>query len=234
MEIKIELDLPAIISAAVSAERIQPIVDKAVSDAIRSAIGDATGYRSAFSEAMKTQLTGAMPHGLALDDMAKFQHVLNAAMTSAVHGANSDTINAALAKAVQSVLPDVQTAVKMSELLVLARDDFGKDRHESFYAYFDASEYGGGWLYLDSDPSPGGTYTSDSHKQYKANFSLAFNEKGEVYSLKMKGSQITLSARPNVINKFDSVLLAMYVGRTRLDIDIDSDDVESAACAQDD
>lgn len=73
MEIKIDLDLPAIIANAVSAERIQPIVDKAIADAIKSAITDATGYRSAFSEALKAQLAEVLPHGLGLDDVAKFQ-----------------------------------------------------------------------------------------------------------------------------------------------------------------
>lgn len=38
MEIKIELDLPAIVAQAVSADRIQPIVDKAIAEAVKDAI----------------------------------------------------------------------------------------------------------------------------------------------------------------------------------------------------
>ena len=44
MQLTLTLDLATIISNAVSAERIQPLLDKAVSDAIRSAIESATNY----------------------------------------------------------------------------------------------------------------------------------------------------------------------------------------------
>lgn len=231
MEIKINLDLPGLIAQAVTVERLQPIVDKAIADAIKSAINDATGYRSPFSEAIKKQLAEAMPHGLALDDVAKFQQVLNHALQSAVHGANADAVNTALAKAVEQVVPDVPAVMKMSELLEVARASFNKEDGEAFYALYEESEFGGGHLYLHDHDKPGHGYGTDGGK-YSAQHQIAFNSAGEAYTLKLRDKQVTPASRPDAITRLDSTLLAMYVGRTRIEVDIDDDDVRRAASEQ--
>ncbi len=238
MQISIELDLPSIISQAVSAERIQPIVDKAINDALKSAITDATGYRSPFREALETQLKDAMPHGLALDDVAKFQHILNGTMNKLAQECNHGTINSALEKAVKDVMPDVPQVIKMSELIEDARAGFHKESHEAFYAYFEPSEHGGGGhLYLDHDENPGSKGYGSSHRsredqKYSATCQLAFTKDGDVYALRLDGKQITPSSRPDIAGRFDSILMAMYVGRTKIEVDIDADDVESASQEQ--
>lgn len=71
MELKVNIDLEAVVAQAVAPEKLQPILDKHITDAIASAIKDATGYRSKFREAVEAQLTEAMPHGLKIDDVAK-------------------------------------------------------------------------------------------------------------------------------------------------------------------
>lgn len=221
MEIKIELNLQELIASAVSAEKIQPILDKAISDAITSAIREATGYNSPFSKALKQQLTDAMPHGLSIDDVAKFGHVLNAAITDAVHRENTSTIQAALRSAATAVLPDVPSRIKLSELLKDARTAFRKEEYEAFYAHLELSDYGGGWLYLDDD--------SNTRDKYRADTRIAFNKEGEVYALRLDGQHITPKSMPQVIGSFEGVLLSMYVGRTSIEVDQDADDVEYAA-----
>ena len=239
MEIKIDLDLPSIISQAVSAERIQPIVDKAISDAVKSAIDDATGYRSAFRTALKDQLSTAMPHGLALDDVAKFQNILNEAINKLAQECNTSTVHAAIENAVKEVMPDVPAVIKMSELLKEARSGLHKEDHQAFYAYFEPNEYssGGGLLFLDGDENPGsggysGTRRSREDQKYSASLRLAFNGEGDVYALRLDGKDVTPKSRPDIIGRFDSILMAMYVGRTRIEVDMDDDDVESAASEQ--
>lgn len=226
MEIKLNLDLTEIIASAVSAERIQPIVDKAITEAIKDAIQDATGYRSKFREALKTQLADAMPHGLDIDECAKFQQMANAAVTDAVHGANAQTIQTALRAAFNSVVPDVPARIKLSELLEEARSGFHKDNHEAFYAHLEMSDYGGGWLYLDSD--------EDCKGKYSASMRISFTKEGDVYSLKLDDEDITPKSAPNAVGHFDGLLLSMYVGRTSLEIDMDEIDVESAAQSKED
>jgi hypothetical protein len=226
MEIKIDLDLPAIIGAAVAAERIQPIVDKAIAEAIKDAINDATGYRSAFREELRRQLKEAMPHGLSIDDCAKFQHVLNQAVSEAVHGENANAMKAAMLAATKAVIPDVPERIKLSELMDDARSGFHKEDHESFYAHLKLWEYGGGWLSLDSN--------EDCNSEYRASVRIAFNAEGEVYSLKLDGRDITPKSMPDAVGRFDGLLLSMYVGRTSLEQDIDADDVESAALPKED
>lgn len=221
MEIKIELNLPELIASAVSAEKIQPILDKAVSQAITDAIREATGYNSPFSKALKQQLTEAMPHGLSIDDVAKFGHVLNAAITDAVQRENANTIQAALRTAATAVLPDVPSRIKLSELIKDARESFRKEEHEAFYAHLELSDYGGGWLYMDEHES-----TTD---KYRAGIRIAFSKEGEVYALRLDGQHITPKSMPQVIGSFEGVLLSMYVGRTSLDVDLNADEVEYAA-----
>lgn len=224
MEIKIELDLPAIIGAAVSAERVQPLVDKAISEAINDAISDATGYRSAFREELKKQLAEAMPKGLGIDDCAKFQHMLNAAVTDAVQSENAQVIQVALNKVAKSVIPDVPARIKLSQLVEEARSGFHKEKHEAFYAHLELSDYGGGTLFLDSD---------ESHSEkWRADMRISFNKEGEVFALHLDGRDITPKSAPNAIGSFDGLLLSMYVGRTSLEVDCDEGDVESAASEQ--
>jgi hypothetical protein len=237
MEIKIELDLPGIIAQSCAAERLQPLIDKAIADALRSAIEEATGYRSDFRKTLTTQLVEAMPHGLGVSDVAKFQHVLNAAVTKHVHGANAATVETAFDKLMQDVLPEVPEVVKLSELVKLARAGFHKEQHEAFYAYWEPCNYGdGGWLYLDSDERPkqgyGSTSRSREDMKYSAEHRLAVNKEGDVYALRLDGKDLMPQSRPNVIGSFDATLMAMYVGRTRIEIDCDDDDVYSESQEQ--
>lgn len=226
MEIKIDLDIPAIIGAAVAAERIQPIVDKAIAEAIKDAINDATGYRSAFREELKRQLAESMPHGLSIDDRAKFQHMLNHAVSEAVRGENANTMKAAMLQATKNVIPYVPERIKLSELMDDARLGFHKDSHEAFYAHLKLWEHGGGILALDSD--------ENCSSEYRASVRIAFNAGGEVYSLKLDGRDITPKSMPDAVGSFDGLLLSMYVGRTSLEQDIDADDVEDAATSKED
>lgn len=226
MEIKIELDLSAIVAQAVSAERIQPIVDKAIAEAVKDAINDATGYRSKFRDAMKEQLSEAMPHGLRIDDVAKFQQVLNAAVSSAVKGENAKSVQTAITSAVGSFMPDLPARTKLSVLLQTARSGFIKESHEAFFAELEMSEYsgGGGWLYLDPEESTRG--------KYSASMRLAFTREGQVYSLALNDKVVTPMSLPNAVGEFEAILLALYVGRTTLEIDMHEHDVKSAASEQ--
>lgn len=62
-----------------------------------------------------------------------------------------------------------------------------------------------------------------------ARHSISFTEEGVVYALKLNNTQLTPAMQPTVITRFESILMAMYVGRTRLDIDLDAGEVQSAA-----
>lgn len=224
MQFNFEIDIESIVTAAVAHDRIQPLLDKAITEALKSAISDATGYRSEFQTKLKAQLAEALPHGLGVDDVAKFQFVLNRAVTDAVHGANSDALQTAMRDVVKGVMPDVPASIPLSEFIDLARDGFHKDRHEAFYARLELSNSGGGWLYLDSDESCG--------SEYSANTRLSFNAEGEVYALRMDKKDVTPLGLPQAITRFEGLLLSLYVGRSRLNVDIDSDDVEDACAAK--
>lgn len=224
VEIKINLDLPTIIGSAVSAERLQPIIDKAIAEAIKDAITEATGYCSTFRAGLKKQLGEALPSGLTIDDCAKFQQMLNAAVTDAVQSENSQVIKAALRTAAKSVMPEVPARIKVSQLIKEARSGFYKEDHEAFYAKLELSDYGGGTLFLDSN--------EDHLEQWRAEIRISFNKDGDVFSLHVNGHDITPKSIPDAIGGFDGLLLSMYVGRTSLELDCDESDVESAAEAQ--
>lgn len=226
MEINISLDVKSLIQASVSAERIQPILDKAIAEAIKDAISSATGYNSAFRKMLQQQVAETMPHGLEIDDCAKFQQMFNLAITEAVQGENAAAIRAAMVTAVKSVVPDVPSRIKLSELMEEARSGFHKESHECFYAHLELSEFGGGRLYLDSDER--------KHEKYRAEHCIAFTKAGEVYSVRLDGKDITPKSLPNAVGSFDGLLLSMYVGRTSIEVDMDEYDVESAAQSKED
>lgn len=234
MNITIDLDIQGAIAAALQPEKLQPILDKHITDAIKCAIDSATGYRSKFRDALTEQLKEAMPHGIGVGDVAKFQHVLNAATTRLVQECNTIAVHVALERAVKDVMPDVPPVIKLSELLKDARNGLHKEDHEAFYAYLEMSPYGGGHLYLDEDENPGGdrAYHSREDRKYRAEYQLAFTKEGEVYALRLDGKQVTPSSRPDVVGSFKSILMSMYVGRTKIEIDMDDGDVECAAQEQ--
>jgi hypothetical protein len=224
MQFTFDLDIQSIVAQATAPEKIQPLLDKAITEAIRSAISEATGYSSPFRETLKTQLKDAMPHGLGIDEVAKFQQVFNAEITKAVHGHNAETVRVALAEVAKDVMPDVPTRLKLSELLQIARNGFHKENHEAFFAEYEESMYGGGGcLYLDS---PSSSYSGGKNG---ASIRLSFTEQGEVYAMKFGGIDMTPTKTPTVISKLDGVLMCMYTGRTTLDVDIDQHDVKAAA-----
>jgi len=225
MKIEIDLDLPSIVSQAVSTERLQPLIDKAIGEALKSAIENATGYRSEFRKAMEEQLAAAMPHGLHLDDVAKFQHLANAAFSDLVAKFNQEAVAAIFEKTRAIPLPDVPKVIKLSELLKDARDGLHVyDDARGFFAELRQSEHSPGTHYLSLDGDANAS-------RYRAAYELAIDENGNVYSLKIQGNRITPSFMPDVIGSFDGALLSMYVGRTRLEIDVDEYDIELAASA---
>lgn len=233
MELKINIDLEAAVAQALAPEKLQPILDKHIIGAITSAIDDATSYRSTFRTTLKDQLAAAMPHGIEVADVAKFQHVLNEALRDAVHGQNAAALNTALKKAVDSVMPDVPATVKLSQLMEDARHGLFVEEHEAFYALFE-QQYGFSHLYLDRQTNKGSLYGSGTGKTEKhaADYRLDFDKDGHCYAMKLSGRQITPGSLPNAVGGFEATLLALYVGRARLEFDMDPDDVESAASEQ--
>lgn len=226
MELKIELDLQAIITAATSTERLQPLVDKAIAEALKAAISDATSYSSDFRKVLNEQLKTAMPHGLRIDEVAKFQLMANQAVSEAVQGANAATIQAAIAKGLQDVVPEVPASVKLSELLEKARSGFGREEHEGFFARMVVTSYGYAHIYLDGD--------ENCREKYRAKNSLAVSDDGNVYAMRLDGQQLQPTCMPVVVGTWEGLLLALYVGRTKLEIDLDADGVEYAAQAKED
>lgn len=229
----ITIDFEGALQRALAPESINPILDKHLKDAITRAIDEATGYRSEFQKALKEQLSAALPHGLGIDDVAKFGHILNGAIQTLVGEANKATIEAAMKKAIAHVMPDVPAVVKLSEFMEEARGGLHKDPHEAFYAFMDDA-HGFTHIYFDSDERPGSSpsYQSREGMKYRADYSLGVTKDGEVYSLKLNGKDVTPTSVPDVIGRFDSILMSMYVGRTKLEIDMDDDDLESLSAEQ--
>ena len=221
MKLEINLDLESALNKALSPEKMGPLLDAAVNAAIKCAIEEATGYRSEFRRALESQVKSVMPSGLDLGDVAKFSHVLNARIAAVVNAANNATIQAAMDKAVKAVIPDSPATIKLSELIKAAREGFHKEGHEDFYAHYRESEYGGGWLALDSD--------SDCRSEHLAAIYLSISSDGNVYGLRMDSVPVTPASMPNPVGRLDGLLLSMYVGRTSIEMDIDADEVESLA-----
>lgn len=222
----ITIDFEGAIARALAPEALEPILDKHLKGAITSAIEDATGYRSEFQKALKEQLAIALPHGLAIDEVAKFQHILNGALQAVVTDANGAAVEAAMKKVVARVMPDVPAVTKLSEFLATIRDGLHLDQHQAFYCFMERS-HGYTYVFFDSEERPSGcsSYSDREDMRYGARYSIAANKEGEVQALKLRGKEVTPASLPDVIGSFDAALMAMYVGRTRLEVDMTDDDV---------
>ena len=230
----INIDFQAAIDRAFAPEAMAPILDKHLTAAITSAIQDATGYRSKFSEELKTQLAEALPHGLSVQEIAKFQHILNQTMNTFVGDANRASVETALAKAVGHVMPTVPAVLKLSEFMTGVRAGLHIEEHEAFYAFMKVSTYGSTYVCIDSDPNPGRqSYSDRADRQHRAKYQLSVSEQGDVYAMRLDGVHLTPSKLPNVVGSFEDSLMAMYVGRTKLQIDMDDDELESLSAEQD-
>lgn len=225
----ITIDFEGALARALAPEAMAPILDKHITAAITNAISDATGWNSEFQKALKAQLAEALPHGLAIADVAKFQHVLNATLQGFVGEANKASIEAAMKKAVTITMPDVPRVLKLSKFMESARAGLHKEERDPIYAYMEVSDYGTTYISIDSSERPGllESRHGRARMQYHADYRLSVNKAGEVYALKLHGQQLTPSSLPDVIGEFDAALMAMYVGRTRLEIDMDDGDLES-------
>jgi hypothetical protein len=241
---KFEIDLEALLVRVFNPEKILPMLESAMTKALADAINDATSYGSDFRKSLKEQLSTQMPHGLKLDDVAKFQHLLNAALTRTVMGANVKTIDVAMTALEKEVFPDLPAIIKVTDLMEEARRAFRKEWNEEFYAYFEESEYSslGGCLYLDDDSEPGinrygSSYRSGSFDRHdarhKASFRISMDNEGRVYALKFEDKMIRPNSLPHVQGRFDAMLLALYTGRCTLDMEkLDDDDIACMASEQ--
>jgi hypothetical protein len=241
---KFEIDLEGALASALSPEKLSPVLEKHVLEAVNDSLRDATGYGSDFRKALKAQLNELMPHGLALDEVAKFQHLLNAALTRCVMSANTKTIDVAMAALEKEVLPDLPAIIKVTDLMKEARKAFRKEWNEAFYAYFDPPEFKslGGCLYLDDDEEPGVNRFSSGYRsgsfdrrnaRHQADFRISMDDEGRVYAMKYEGQMLRPSSLPHVQGRFDSILMALYTGRCRVDMEkLDDGDIASLAGEQ--
>jgi hypothetical protein len=232
---KITIDFEGALQRALQPEAINPILDKHIGKAIGDAIEEATGYRSEFRKAVTEQLKELMPHGLNASDAVKFSHLLNLSIQQLVGDANNATINAAISRATNSLLPNIPPTMKLSVFAEMLRGGLHKEESEAFYAYMKESDYGTTYLYFDEDarPGSGSPYKDREDRKYQAAYHLSIDNKtGRVYSLRFDGKTVTPASLPNVVGEFDATIMAFYVGRTTLEIDIDDGDLESLSGEQ--
>jgi hypothetical protein len=220
MEITLSLDLSGMLSDVLAPDRLRPIVDKAIMKAVESAIDQATGYNSKFRKDLALQLGDALPHGLSVASTAKFQHVLNTAVASAVGHFNADTVAAALHESVRSILPEIQKDINLSDLMKEARES-SLGGAGSFFAEMEHYGNGGVVIFLDHKKTHSSRYSSE--------IILQADDSGNVYSLRLNSKTVQPLSLPSAIGRFESLLLALYTGRSRLVIDMDEDEVQDCA-----
>lgn len=231
----ITIDFEGALQRALQPETINPILDKHIGKAISDSIDEATGYRSEFRKAVTEQLKESLPHGLRSDDAMKFANILNAAIQKMVGEANNASVSAAINRATSSLLPNVPERMKLSAFAKTLRSGLHKEEREAFYAYMETSDYGTTYIYFDQYEKPGSGgrgYDERSDMRHRADYRLAVDKEGRVYSLRFESKNVTPASLPNVIGEFDATIMAFYVGRTTLEIDMDDGDLESLSAEQ--
>lgn len=221
MELTINVDIEQAIQAALSPEKIGPAVQKAVDGCVNDALREVFGYGGDVRKALIEQFAALLPHGLSNADASRFQLVLQNTLHDTVLGEQSAALKLAVENSIKGLLQTPAPELKVSELLALYQNDLYSDE-KSFWAEVEESDYAT-YIALDrTRPSSGG--------RHAARTQLTIGRDGRVYSVAHAGHAFTPNALPKcVISQLDSAILAMYVGRTKLVMDLTPMQIEDFA-----
>lgn len=214
-ETNIETILHDAINKALHPDNLGPIIQKQVDSVVKSAIEDATGYRSEFKETADEQIRAAMPSSLG--DISRFSDLVMKVLAAQVKDIQDQRMKEILLPRMEKILAPAPSVIKISELARKMRDEWNedaRDKNERPTFIIDKGDYGTTRFYADPQ---------EARSKYSCSFALALkhdgDEKGEIWDVKINNEK--LSEKMIIGCKFgiDAILLNIYSGATKLEID---------------
>ena len=217
LDINIEGIVADSVAAALSPEKLQPIIDKNVSSAVTSAIQEQFNWNSPFKKLLEESLAGAMPTKIA--GLGRYGDLVLKTVSAMINDYLEQALRQTITEKLAKVLEPLPARIKLSELIdQLTRafeDSHLRDEHgseaptfiiEKGTGYSSTSEY---WrLYADAN---------EGVDKYSCQVQMAFTGEGECYSLRVGETDMKKSLILGSAYCAEALVLNLYTGGTKVD-----------------
>ena len=232
MQININLEntVAAALEKALSPDTVRTKVEEAVAKVVDKAISDAFSTYGDFSTTVKKSVAELLPHSVDIEGAANFNHAINQAITTRLKQVNDERIQQAIEPMLEELFKPAPAEVTLSALIETAlaswRSEYERKGSRKPYVLVEKTTgivAGYHHIFIDPDGSKASEY---SFSKYKARVQIDVNDKGEVYGLKISGSDIRNMIFAGPFFNFDRHLFQLYTQKTRLIVDcVDFSDV---------
>lgn len=220
MELKLNIEdtLFSAIESALSPEKLQPIITKNVEEAISAVVRDQFNYDSPFRKNMEAKIASVMPTDF--EDMGRFGDLVLKAVTACVNESQSEFVRNAIVTRLEGLLKPMPQEMKLSKFVdmlvpALKNSLHGIDIPEQPTIIVERSDgcLSGYWhLYIDAKQ-----YVS----KYSCSIQSAFDTNGKCYSLRVDGQDIQKTLFIGPTFDADSLMLQLYTGGIKIELDQD-------------
>lgn len=218
IDINIEQIVADAVGAALSPEKLQPIITTNVEKAVKSAIDDAFGYRSPFLKLLEGKIAEAMPTDI--EDIGRYGDLVLKAVSAFINETQQDYIRNAIQPKLEGMLKKLPSTMKLSELVKLLVEEFSQDHLDSER---DGSEQPtiivrrstgicSGYWHLHIDPKEG-------KSEYGCRIRADFQDSGKCYSLKIDDEDMGRALLIGPTYNADALMLNIYTGGITIELD---------------
>lgn len=214
-----QIDITSLIADAaekvLAPENLAPKLEKALSEAIGSALDDAMGYRSEFRKMLNETMAKAMPGGV--DGVTKIGELVAQRVAALVSNAQDNALSQLIDKQLEDLIEPAPAELKLSQLMAELtkrwdRRDYDKPEGSAPTFIIERSSHGTTTLYADKNE---GTDESECE------FEICFTEKdSEILLMRVRGEQH--NGRSHMITRRwndELYLTRLFVGKTKFTLD---------------
>ncbi|NTE96735.1 hypothetical protein [Agrobacterium tumefaciens] len=223
LDINIEKLVADSITAALSPEKLQPIIDKNVASAVEGAIGEQFRYNSPFKKLLEESLAGVMP--TKLEDVGRYGNLVLKTVTAMLNSHQNQAVQQTITEKLEALLAPLTARMSLSELieklttsLKSSSERDGHDRPTFIIKKSDSITASGYWrLYADAKADV---------SQYSCKIQMAFSGYGDCYSLRIDDRDPSKSLLLGPACDAEAIVLNLYTGGVKVDFEeIDTDDI---------
>lgn len=222
MNIKIDIEgiVTNAVSKALSYDNVSVLVERMVDYTVKEAIEQSLRRHSEFGRAVSKHVEQVVKFDATLlseHEGPKFTHAIGQIIRAKVAALNNDAMKRAIEPMLDEILKPMPQVMKLSDLVKIAVDDWSDDcgepregrptviveRKEGILSdYFQ--------IYLDKE-----------HKSRSSGcgYALRCNQVGEVYSMRIYGTEIKNSLFAGPFYHFDALLFQLYTNKVRIEVD---------------
>ncbi|MBA6096373.1 hypothetical protein H4C80_04330 [Pseudomonas juntendi] len=217
LDINIEGIVAESVAAALSPEKLQPIIDKNIEGAVTSAVKEQFSYNSPFKKLLEDSLAGAMP--TSIKGLGRYGDLVLKTVSSMIEDYQEQALRQTITEKLAKVLEPLPARLKLSELVdkltKAFEDSHLRDKYssesptfivEKGTGYSSTSEY---WtLYADAN---------EGVEKYSCQVQMAFNGDGECYSLRVGETDMKKSLILGTAYGAEALVLNLYTGGTKVE-----------------